>query len=82
MLGWVMNRGSLLHHPLNLAQFVAVVSMPFIPAEGAACYWLSRGHARTSMAWRMRAGCKLHSTPPLSSLPLPSVLLHQGICSR
>ncbi len=34
VLGWVMNRGSLLH-PLNLAQFVMVVSMPFIPAEGA-----------------------------------------------
>lgn len=36
VLGWVMNRGSLLH-PLTLPQFVMVVSMPFIPAEGALC---------------------------------------------
>ncbi|PRW45129.1 Acyl- sterol acyl transferase [Chlorella sorokiniana] len=32
VLGWVMNRGSLLH-PLNLPQFLMVASMPFIPAQ-------------------------------------------------
>ena len=72
-----MNRGSLLH-PLNLAQFVMVVSMPFIPAEGAFVR-VCPGETAGSCPRQLRAGrqllCSNQDSSTTSHLHLPYTLL-------
>lgn len=67
VLGWVGNRGSLLF-PLNLPQYMAVVSLPITPAAGVGvggCGWGGWGGWGGQQIADEQAGCFAQKAQPI-----------------